>query len=238
MNMGRIASFLGMSFLWSSALAAEPSSHLDLGKVFQGSPFIYTLLIALSFGSVALWLYSLMTLKLSEMMPEGFLNQVREQLAERRFEAALRTCQEERNFASSIIASGLAARKHGSQVMVEAMHAEGRRSGMALWQRISLLNDVAVLAPMLGLLGTVLGMFYAFYDTASVGENIGVIFDGLGVAVGTTVAGLVVAILAMFLYTSLRFRVTQLLSAIETESLALVNLIELDHPQSREAKAL
>ena len=106
------------------------------------------------------------------------------------------------------------------------MQAEGRRCGMNLWQRISLLNDVAVIAPMLGLLGTVLGMFYAFYDNNQTPESIATIFDGLGIAIGTTVAGLIVAILAMVFHTTLKFRLVKLLNVIEDQALNLGNLIQ------------
>jgi biopolymer transport protein ExbB len=212
----------------ADAPTGSSNSTLDLAKVFEGSPYISTTLLTLSLFAFVLWLYSHLTLRVKDMMPKQFVNTLREQLAEQRYEAALVTCQKEKNFASNIIASGLAARRHGSQVMIEAMQSEGRRAGMALWQRISLLNDVAVIAPMLGLLGTVLGMFFAFYDTSQSAENLATIFDGLGIAIGTTVAGLVVAILAMFFYTSLRFRVINLLNLIENEAHSIANLIDLN----------
>ena len=57
---------------------------------------------------------------------------------------------------------------------------------------------------MIGLLGTVLGMFYAFYDLNRSMESISALFDGLGVSVGTTVGGLIVAILALMYSTRLQ----------------------------------
>ena len=225
--------FIGASAsLWSEEAANSGVATLDLAKVFNGSPIIYTVLLLLSMFSFVVWLYSLLTLRITDMMPEGFINQIREQLAGRRFEAALKTCQQDNHFSAQIIASGLSARKHGSQVMMEAMQSEGRRGAMTLWQRISLINDVAVVAPMLGLLGTVLGMFFAFYDTNRTAESLTAIFDGLGIAIGTTVAGLVVATLAMIFYTTLKFRITTLLNTIENESLTLINLIETEQSQT------
>jgi biopolymer transport protein ExbB len=218
-----------------SAVAPQGSvdmSTLDLGKVFQGSPAIYTTLIILSVLSFIIWLYSLLTLRASDMVPEEFLRQVREEIMDQRFEAALATCREDNNYSASIIACGLAARKHGPQLVMDAMQAEGRRTAAALWQRISLLNDVVVIAPMLGLLGTVLGMFFAFYDTNRTAETITSIFDGLGIAVGTTVAGLIVAIISMIFYTTLKFRVTRLISAVENEVLSIGNIMEWEAKQT------
>mgnify|MGYP002148684401 CR=1 FL=1 len=85
---------------------------------------------------------------------------------------------------------------------------------------------------MLGLLGTVLGLFFAFYDNNRSAESIASIFDGLGVAIGTTVMGLIVAILGMILHTTLKYRIVNLLNSIENESLALVTLIDSDQPHN------
>lgn len=203
-------------------------TNLDLVKVFKGAPIIYSVLILLSALAFIIWLYSFFTLKLSDMMPSTFIHQIRTQLSERRFDAALITCQQDQNFSSNVIACGIAARKHGPQVMMEVMQAEGKRCSNSLWQRISILNDIAVVAPMLGLLGTVLGMFYAFYDSNRSLDSFSTIFDGLGIAMGTTVLGLFVAIASMIFYTTLKYRVVKLLNCIENEALSLGSLIETE----------
>lgn len=213
-------------FFLSSSLFAAETSRLDLKEVFSSSPVIYTILILLSFFSFTLWLYSLLTLKFSALIPPSFKKQLHDQLLEKRYDAALVTCQNGRHFAGTILASGLEARKHGHQVIREAMQTEGKRCGVVLWQRISLLNDVAVIAPMLGLLGTVLGLFYAFYDVNRSPDTLASIFDGLGIAVGTTVAGLIVAIVAMIFYASLKFRIIRLLNQLENETFSIGHLIE------------
>jgi biopolymer transport protein ExbB len=127
-----------------------------------------------------------------------------------------------------VVAAGIATRRHGPEVMIEMMQAEGKRCGNGIWQRISFLNDIAAIAPMLGLLGTVLGLFFAFYDMNRSTESITVLFDGLGIAVGTTVAGLVVAIMSMVFYTSLKFRVVHLLNLVEAGTLSVIHVMAHD----------
>lgn len=205
---------------------ATDAVKLDLFEVFSSSPVIYTILALLSISSLALWLYSLLTLKLAYLMPNELTTTVRNHLAEKQFEAALVSCQKDRSICSSIIASGISARKHGAKVMMDAMQSEGKRVGNRLWQRVSVLSEIATIAPMLGLLGTVLGLFFAFYDVNRTPESINTIFDGLGIAVGTTVAGLVVAILSSVFYTTLKFRLVSLLNTLENEVIDLVNMIE------------
>ncbi|MDP1834458.1 MAG: MotA/TolQ/ExbB proton channel family protein [Chlamydiales bacterium] len=211
---------------------AQQTGALDLTRVFAASPLIYSLLVVLSIASVSIWLYTFITLKLKDMMPDAFTHQVRQLLSERQFDSALALCHESRNFCSSIIASGISARRHGPQVMMDVVQAEGRRQGNSLWQRIALLNEVAVIAPMLGLLGTVMGIFMGFYDSGNSPDSLASIFDGFGIAVGTTVAGLIVAILAMIFYATLKYRVLNVLNTVENEAVAIINLVdqELDTP--------
>lgn len=223
-------------------LNALPASQggaatLDLSKVFEGSPVIYTVLGILSLFAMTIWLYSLLTLRPSSLMPRTSLSEIRRLVVEQRFEEALAACQHKPNFFSRIISSGLMVRNRGHQVVIDAMQSEGRRGGSSMWQRISLLNDVAVIAPMLGLLGTVLGLFYAFYDVNRSAESLSSIFDGLGIAIGTTVAGLIVAILAMLFYTTLKFRVVKLLNEVENEALGLVSAIEPEPMRPTPARA-
>ncbi|MBS0623141.1 MAG: MotA/TolQ/ExbB proton channel family protein [Verrucomicrobia bacterium] len=203
-------------------------SHLDLTEVVRSAPVIYGILFLLSFFSFSIWLYSLLTLRTNLLMPRSFIEKLRHFLLEKKYDLALDNCKKARHFTASILASGLVSRGHGHQIVVEAMQTEGKRCGVILWQRISLINDVAIIAPMLGLLGTVLGLFYAFYDVNRSADTLASIFDGLGIAVGTTVAGLVVAIMAMIFYATLKFRVIRVLNMLENETLALGHLIEVE----------
>jgi biopolymer transport protein ExbB len=205
---------------------------LDLSKVFASAPWIYSLLFLLSMAAVSLALYSFFTLRLSEMMPTEFMQQLRKLLSEGRYEAALAKCHEDNHFVAPIIASGLNAYKHGPQMMLETMEAEGKRRSTSLWQRISFLNEIAFISPMLGLLGTVLGLFFAFYDTSQSAENLTSIFDGLGIAIGTTVAGLIVAIVAMALASILRFRIVNLLNTVENELITLMGNVNTEEKRT------
>lgn len=210
-------------------LLANELTRLDLYQVYRASPLIYSILAILSLISFVIWFYSILTLRQASIIPGDFIHHIRGLLLEKKFDAALVSCQKAKHFSGSVLATGLMARAHGHQVMVEAMKSEGKRCGISLWQRISLINDVAVIAPMLGLLGTVVGLFYAFYDVNRSADTLASIFDGLGIAVGTTVAGLIVAISAMIFYATLKLRFVRLLNVLENETLALGNLIDVIH---------
>lgn len=198
---------------------------LDLKSVFSSAPIIYSLLSLMSVASMGIWLYSLITFRAKDIMPEQFRGDLRTLLKAGQYDQAFELCSSKENILSSLVKTGLTTRDFGPQVMIDAMKSEGKRASTAFWQRLSLLNDIVIIAPMLGLLGTVIGMFYAFYDVNRSIESINALFDGLGIAVGTTVMGLIVAILAMIFHTTLKYRVVSTLSLVENEALNLSALI-------------
>jgi biopolymer transport protein ExbB len=199
---------------------------IDLGQVFSGSPTIYTVLFGLSVASVAIWAYALASLRTAELVPADPLKELREKLAGKQYDEALAVCEKNPTILFHMISTGILSRKQGQSNMLDLMKSEGRRASNKLWQKIALLNDIAVIAPMLGLLGTVLGMFYAFYDLNRSMESISALFDGLGISVGTTVGGLIVAILALIFHSVTKYRLTRQLILVENEAHSLARLID------------
>jgi biopolymer transport protein ExbB len=199
---------------------------VDLQQAFAGSPIIYSLLLAMSVISVGIWLYAVIAVRASARVPKTFLTSLQNKLSSNSFDEVLVLCEEKRSLLSRMLISGIYSRRHGLPVMIEAMKAEGKRSTISFWQKIGLLNDIAIIAPMLGLLGTVLGMFYAFYDINRSMESISTLFDGLGISVGTTVAGLVVAILALILHSTAKYRLVKALAHVENEAQNMAVLID------------
>jgi biopolymer transport protein ExbB len=199
---------------------------IDIQQAFAGSPIIYSLLLAMSVIAAGIWLYSILSLRYSARVSHSLIKNLRNKLNSNNFDEALSLCEEKNHLLCKMIASGIHSRRHGLPVMIEAMKAEGKRASIAFWQKIGLLNDIAIIAPMLGLLGTVLGMFYAFYDVNRSIESISTLFDGLGISVGTTVAGLVVAILALIFHSTAKYRLVRALALVENEAQGVATLID------------
>lgn len=209
-----------------SPIQQTDNSHLiDFKKVFLSSPFIYSILSFMSISALAVWIYSLITIRNKEIIPNAFCKELKSLLKVGDHLQAKQLCEKNENLFASLMDVGLTTKNLGASVMIDAMKSEGKRIATPLWQRLSFLNDIAVISPMIGLLGTVIGMFYAFYDVNRSVESINTLFDGLGIAVGTTVAGLIVAILAMIFSTTLKYRLVKALSLVENESLILSSLI-------------
>ena len=199
---------------------------VDLQRAFAGSPIIYVLLFGMSVFAVCIWLYSLLSLRGAISLPSALMRNLHDKLNSNHFDDALFLCQQQNNLFCKMVATGIHSRRHGLPMMIEAMKAEGKRLSVTFWQRLGLLNDIAIIAPMLGLLGTVLGMFYAFYDINRSIESISTLFDGLGISVGTTVAGLVVAILALVLHSMTKYRLVRALAHIENEAQGVATMID------------
>ncbi|MEI8328989.1 MAG: MotA/TolQ/ExbB proton channel family protein [Chlamydiia bacterium] len=199
---------------------------ISLTQVFSGSPLIYLTLLGLSTISVALWLFNFMTLNKYAITNVSVMKEIKNKLISNQFDHVIALCNEKGCFFSKIMAAGVNSRRYGLQFMLESMKSEGKRTSVSFWQRLNLLHDIAIIAPMIGLLGTVLGMFYAFYDLNRSFESISSLFDGLGISVGTTVAGIFVAILAMILHSASKYRLVKSLTFVESEAVALAHLID------------
>lgn len=201
------------------------TTTLDVKEIFIASPFIYTVLITLSIAAVSIWMYCLYTFREKNHMSTQVTKDVKTYLLNKEFDKAVNYCNCQGNLFASIISSALDVRLHGPQFVAQTMKSEGLRFSTKFWQKLGLLNDIVIIAPMLGLLGTVIGMFYAFYDINRSVDSITSLFDGLGIAIGTTVAGLIVAIIAMIFHATLKYRLVKMLNSVENEAFALCHLI-------------
>ena len=202
---------------------------LNLEEVFYASPIIYSVLLIMSMTSFIIWLYTLLTLRKKDVLKKRVTEEIQHLLLSKNYEQAAHFCSSDKTLLAKMINSALLTKNHGPQFMLDSMKSEGKRLTAHYWHRISLLNDIVVIAPMLGLLGTVLGMFYAFYDINNTAESLSSLFDGLGIAVGTTVAGLIVAIIAMFFYTMLKHRLIRMLNLVESQAISLGKILQQEN---------
>jgi biopolymer transport protein ExbB len=209
-------------------LQVTPFMLIDLRNVLSASPSIYLLLGLLSILALAIWIYTLFSLRSSQIAPTLFVDELQALLEHKNYAGAHTLAMQQDHLLALLLRVGFATHPMGAGVMIDAIRSEGKRVTTPFWQRLSLLSDIIAIAPMLGLLGTVVGMFYAFYDVNRSIETIHVLFDGLGLAVGTTVCGLIVAIMTMLLTTTLKYRVIHKISVLESEMLRLVPLMPVE----------
>lgn len=125
-----------------------------------------------------------------------------------------------------ILAAGLVNRRHDREVMKESIEEIGRHVAHELDRFLNALGTIASITPLLGLLGTVLGMIKVF--TVITVQGVGdaaILADGIGEALLTTAAGLMVAIPSLLFYRFFRGRVDELVVAMEQDALKLVEVL-------------
>jgi len=202
---------------------AGEEQKLTLWRIIRlGGPLMWPL-FALSFALVACFTYFLLAFTPKNMMPPLFLRRLEQIIRGKKIDEARMFCAQNRNAVSHIIRSGLEAVGKGRQSVMDAMNGEGSRRGGALWLKISFLSDIAVVAPMLGLLGTVMGMFQAFMSVSASGMTAGLVNPayltaGVAQAVITTIVGLMIAIPATLAYSYLRAVVQKIIVNLELVS--------------------
>nr|MCH9696473.1 MotA/TolQ/ExbB proton channel family protein [Gammaproteobacteria bacterium] len=129
----------------------------------------------------------------------------------------------------AVLSAGLINRHHGREIMKEAITEAGRQEVYELERNLQALGTIAQISPLMGLLGTVLGMIKVFSTivTKGVGDP-GVLAEGISEALVTTAAGICVAIPALIFYRYFQSRVDYLVLKMEEDALRLVEGIEGD----------
>ena len=201
--------------------------HLTLMMmVEQGGPILWTIM-GLAFIAIVLSVYLLLTVSARREAPRSLVKRARTQIRGGDLRGAWQMCKERDELLAHVLEAGLKMAGHDRYVIQEAMESEGERGATALWQKISWLNNIATIAPLLGLLGTVWGMMQGFsaiaLDSAQV-KGLTLAYS-VAEAMITTAGGLVLAIPAMAIYFYLRGRVIKIIAEIEGQASEFVELI-------------
>ena len=197
------------------AVETAPSGFLEI--VFAGgisSLLILIVLLGLSLTAAYLVFEQLMTLRRSEIMPDGLDDDVRDLIKAGQFRQAHELCGENRSFLSLIIRQGLVEVDGDWNDVEKAMEDATAEQSAQLFRRIEYLSVIGNIAPMLGLLGTVVGMIMAFQQVATTQGSAGAgeLAEGIYQALVTTVGGLIVAIPSLGFFAVFRNRIDQLVA--------------------------
>lgn len=125
-----------------------------------------------------------------------------------------------------VLAAGILNQTHGREIMKESLEETGRQVAHELERFLNTLGTIASITPLLGLLGTVIGMIdvFAAITTSGVGDP-GPLADGISKALITTATGLSVAIPSLIFYRFFRGKVDELVIKMEDEALRLVEMM-------------
>lgn len=207
-------------------------------EIVRAGGWLMLPLVLCSIAAGAIILERLWTLQRKRVLPNELAAKVwywveKEQLDERHIHAL-----RESSPLGRILASGLSNRNADREIMKESIEDTGRHVVHELERFLNPLGTIAAISPLLGLLGTVIGMVKVFAAIQAQGVgNPGVLAGGISEALITTAAGLSIAIPALIGYRYLRGRVDSLVVQMEKEAIRLVEAIHSGdrRAQSRES---
>ncbi len=179
-------------------------------------------------GAIYLFIERLVVLHNATKEDKTFMNRIRDYIKEGKIESAIKLCQKEDTPSARMIEKGVTRIGRPMQDVQVAIENVGNLEVSKLEKGLVLMATIAAGAPMLGFLGTVLGMVQTFFNMAQDASGvieISTLSSGMYQAMVTTVGGLIVGILAMFAYNLLVSRIDRIVRQLESRTMEFMDLL-------------
>lgn len=187
------------------------------------------ILILLVLLAVALFIYfeRISAVKAASKMDSNFMNQIKDHVSNGKIDAAKILCAQAKSPVARLIEKGLSRIGKPLEDINQAIENAGSLEIYKLEKNVSVLATVAGAAPMIGFLGTVIGMILAFHEMATSGgqAEMGSLAGGIYTAMTTTVGGLIVGIIAYIAYNHVVVRTNKVVHEMEAKSVEFLDLL-------------
>jgi len=198
-------------------------------EIVKAGGIVMVPIILASIVAAAIFLERLWTLQRRRVLPAELTDKVWKWVEQGQIQDKHIAALQQNSPLGKILAAGLANRNRDRQIMRESIEDTGRHVVHELERFINALGTIASISPLMGLLGTVVGMIQTFNSLNQGGAGSpAALAGGIAVALITTAAGLTVAIPALLAYKYLRGRVADLVVGMEKEAIKLVEAIDND----------
>jgi biopolymer transport protein ExbB len=178
---------------------------------------------------VALYIYfeRFFAIKAASKEDKNFMNQIKEAILKGKLEVARDLCRGKNTPTARLIDKGISRIGKPLDDINTAIETAGKLEIYQLEKNVSVLATISGAAPMIGFLGTVIGMILAIHEIANAGGQIDIkmLSDGLYTAMTTTVAGLIVGIIAYVTYNHLVVRTNKVVYQMEAKSVEFLDLL-------------
>ena len=200
---------------------------LSIWQLCMEGGWIMLVLALLALVSIYIFVERFLALRAASQLDDTFMKRIRDYIHEGEFESAQNLCRSNPTPFARLIAKGISRIGRPMNDVLVAIENTGNLEVAALSRGFTWLATTAAGAPMLGFLGTVIGMVDAFYSIASSGNaaQIGSFAGGIYTALVTTVAGLIVGIAALFAYNYLVSRVNKIMKLMEANTMDFMDLL-------------
>ena len=205
----------------------ETASDLNLWELACKGGIIMIPLLLLSLLSIYIFFERLQVIRRAAREDNTFMERIKDYIHEGDIDSALKLCKKTNTPYSRLIAKGISRLGRPMNDVLVAIENVGNIEIAKLEKGFPWLATTAAGAPMLGFLGTVTGMVKAFYNMASAGNSadISTLSGGIYEALVTTVAGLIVGIIALFAYNYLVSRVDGVMNQLESKTMEFMDLL-------------
>ena len=207
---------------------ANPSEiSLSVYDLTLKGGWIMAVLGVLSIIAVYIFIERFLAIKKASQDDKHFMNNIRDFMHTGRLDSALSLCRNNDSPIARMIEKGLLRIGRPLNDINTAIENVGKLEVAKMEKNIAGLATIAGAAPMLGFLGTVIGMIVAFYDMSMAGNNIDIalLSNGIYQAMVTTVGGLIVGIFALIFYNLLVAKVEKLVFILEARASEFMDLL-------------
>jgi biopolymer transport protein ExbB len=204
----------------------ETANEMNLWDMAVKGGWVMIVLALLSVICVYIFVERLAVIKKASKVDPAFMERIRDYVKTDELKSAINYCRVINTPASNMIEKGLERLDRPAAEVQAALENAGNLEVDKLEKGLSIMATISSGAPMIGFLGTVLGMVKAFWEMANAGNNIDItlLSSGIYEAMITTVGGLIVGIIAMFAYNYLVSRVGDVTNTLEAQTLSFMDL--------------
>jgi len=221
----------------TTVAAPVQEQSVRLIDMFQlGGPLMWVLL-ALSIIAIYIIGQKWWVISRASKIDKNFMNDIRDYVREGKFKSAVQVCRKYDNPVARMIETGIHRIGRPLGDIQSAIENIGNVEVARLEKGLPVLATIAGGAPMIGFLGTVLGMVQAFFNMSKAGSNIDItlLSDGIYTAMLTTVGGLIVGVIAYFGYNWLTSNVSNLVYKMESSTMEFLDIV-LEEPSDEAAE--
>jgi biopolymer transport protein ExbB len=196
---------------------APPARENFLVYIFKASPIFFFIMFALSCYLVTMVIQGMGKLRMPNVIPPTVIASLDTMLSEKKFKEAYELVRNDQSLFGRSLTAGVERLSHGFDRGMEAMITVAEDGKMDMEHKVSPVATIGSVAPMLGLMGTVIGMILAFQQIAAGGQpRPAELAKNIGLALVTTLEGIVIAVPAIYCFALLRNRIARLVFEVET----------------------
>ena len=192
-----------------------------------GGQIIIAILFILLAVSLYIYFERFFAIKAASKVDKNFMNQIKDYVSNGKLESADALCKKTNSPTARLIEKGISRIGKPLDDINKAIENAGKLEVYQLEKNVSVIATIAGAAPMIGFLGTVIGMIVAIHEIANAGGQIDIklLSDGLYTAMTTTVAGLIVGIIAYISFNHIVVRTDKVMYQMEAKTVEFLDLL-------------